>query len=133
MLPLHAPYTGPRRCPRCSGSGVSDAFTIDFATDESTAVMVCHVFCPLCFGCGRAAHTHCRADEHAEPEEVGLDPDGWHDDDGADDADVDEDDRCFSCGNRRWWSMQAFNDKAVYRVRVPCGCSTDLLVPAGDR
>ena len=131
MLPLHAPYTGPRRCPKCSGTGVLDGVTVDFAVDDATAVMVCQVFCPLCFGCGRGEHTECRADEHAEPEEVGMDPDGWYDEDTADDAGVDETDRCFSCGNRRWWSMQAFDQAAVYRVRVPCGCSSSLLIPAG--
>jgi hypothetical protein len=124
MLPLHDPYTGPGICLLCTGAGVLKDWTVDFA--GAIAVMVCHIFCPACSGCGRTKHTGCTIDQHAEPEAVGLDPDeGWDDDE--DDLDLDT---CYSCRGRRWWVMRAFSKTAVYHCRVPCGCSTDLLVPA---
>lgn len=128
MLPLDAPYNGPGHCRECLGTGQLGNMTVAFAPDEATTVLVCHVFCPRCSGCGHAEHTACRIDQHAFPEEVGVDPNGWDDDD-LEDEDLAED-TCPSCRGRRWWPMQAFNATEVYAVRVPCGCSADLLVPA---
>jgi hypothetical protein len=82
------------------------------------------VFCPRCSGCGRAEHAGCAVDEHAEPEAVGFD------DEDDDENEDDDGEVCYSCRGRRWWVMRAFSKTAVYHCRVPCGCSTDLLVPA---
>lgn len=132
MLPLHDPYTGPNRCPDCTGSGVIADMTVDWEGDPGRPVLVCHVFCPTCSGCGRTRHTGCRTDQHADPEAVGLYPRGW-DDDEDDDEDDDQDSAdqpCYSCQGRRWWPMQAFNETEAFYVRTPCGCSTPHLVPA---
>jgi hypothetical protein len=130
MLPLHAPYTGPARCPTCTGTGVLAGATIDLAPGDATNTIVCHIFCPRCSGCGRARHTHCLTGQHAQPEAIGLDPAAWDDDDEDPDEDPDDAEQCYSCHDRRWWPMQAFDENTIYDVRVPCGCSTDLLVPA---
>jgi hypothetical protein len=128
-LPLPAPYTGPGVCRTCTGTGVRD-WAAEMGPDDATSVLVCPVFCGTCHGCGRAEHDGCRNDQHDDPEELGLYPidEPWDDDEDEDDqGDVKA---CPSCRGRRWWAMQAFDKRNVYWVRVPCGCSEPLLVPA---
>lgn len=122
MLPLHDPYTGPGRCRECDGSGIVADLTLEMPGDPGQPTLICAVFCPTCSGCGRAQHTDCRTGQHADPEAVGLDPNGYDDD-------QDDGETCYSCRGRHWWAMQAFNKNEVFWVRTPCGCSTPLLVP----
>lgn len=125
MLPLPEPVSGTDACPACSGSGF-DGTAVEMGEPEANQVLVCPVFCPRCHGCGRRKHRECSPHQHDDPEEFGFDP---YDEREAYGEEHDGDE-CYSCGGRRWWVMQAFDTENVYAVRVPCGCSEQLLVVA---
>lgn len=124
QLPLPKPVTGANTCRKCAGTGVTDD-VVDFDLPDATAVLVCHILCPRCLGCGHREHNQCRARDHADPESLGL-----YDEDEDDQDDEPEAEQCYSCRGRTWWAMQAFDNNNVYWVRTPCGCTTNLLVPA---
>lgn len=127
MLPLPEPVTGAGACRACGGAGV-DGTAVEMGEPEAGAVLVCPILCGKCRGCGRARHVGCRPQEHDDPEDFGYDPTDREDQD--DEADEGDAPWCGSCRGRRSWVMQGYDDHDVYAIRVPCGCSTDLLVPA---
>lgn len=126
MLPLPEVVVGSDACPVCSGKGFGDT-AFELGEPEANAVLVCLVFCSQCRGCGRRRHDVCSPQQHDDPEEFGYDP---YDDEDQDEDDGDGEELCHSCRGRRWWAMQGFDETDVYYIRVPCGCSADLLVAA---
>jgi hypothetical protein len=136
-LPAPSPYSGPNRCGSSLGAGITGvryemalpAVNVGGVLDPDGTVLVVDEICDACQGCGRAAHTGCRWDEHADPEAVGFDFDPGERGDLNDDEEPDEHE-CLSCGGRRWFPVQGFNEQRATVLRVPCGCAEGLLVEA---
>lgn len=134
-LPAPSPYSGPNRCGSCLGAGITGtryemplpAVNVGGVQDSDRVVLVVDEICDECQGCGRDPDHHdtCRWDQHGDPEQAGFDTRGWSDSD--DDEEPDEHE-CMSCGGRRWFPVQGFNEERVTALRVPCGCAENLLV-----
>lgn len=137
-MPAPSPYSGPHRCGSCLGAGITDiryemplpAVNVGGVLDPEDTALVVDEICGECQGCGRDPDHHdtCRWDQHGDPEQVGFDPGARHDDE----DDVPDEHECLSCGGRRWFPVQGFNDQRVTVLRVPCGCADELLVEVTD-
>jgi hypothetical protein len=116
-LPAPEPYTGADPCALCGGRRVTgDRFLVDAG---AAPPLVVDVFCGDCGGCGRANHDDCDVTEHAD-----VDRGEWPEEE------FEVERTCASCSDRRWWACQSFNEDEIAYLRMPCGCSTPLLVPA---
>jgi hypothetical protein len=110
-----APPASDTPCGRCGGKGVTGE-RYEMTTDGPTLLV--DVFCPDCGGCGNGdpEHRSCTPALHA-----------WGDDDGWDEDEDPDVERCRSCDDRGWNAVDGFNDDEVVTVRVPCGCQTDRI------
>jgi len=108
-------------CQACEGLGVTGE-QYHMPTGEHR-VLVVDVFCPECGGCGGASdpeHQDCAGLHH-------WDDDRNLDDEDLDDAFLNDEPVCPSCGGREWNAVQGFPDPPteIKVLRVPCGCTTN--------
>ncbi len=141
-LPAPEPYRGPDPCPGCAGQKISGE-QVMLTPGRRTLLIDC--LCTLCQGCGSSQHLNPDDDpdnssDNSPDDDPDNSPDNSPDDDPDDDPDNSPDDDPddspdgkLCCGGRGWFPATAWSTRdpnLAVTLRVPCGCSEQLLVQA---
>lgn len=139
--PVPAPRPGVAECDPCVGTGLAHQSLYTQTGDDGVPLCV-RAACQGCLGCGRAEHEQCVPGDHAnddageisdyldqleDVDRVVVTPmvEGWE-----------PEQVCPSCRGMRFWWLMAFSeppdggadaDVEVRYLKVPCGCSEDLV------